>query len=216
MRKLITAALLAATALMPAAASAQSRGELRRDRQEIREERRELRDAQRYGDRRDVREERRDVREAREELREDRRDLRQRRQHSRNYVRYVAPHRGFTYRPVNQGYNLQPQFYSQRYYAPGYRAQANARWIRYGDDLLLVNTRRWAADPHEPTWTPANPYVLPSGSPPARIDHVLVGLGRGTVPVRVEHTAVFGAHPVDGVWPSDHAGVVVDLAVGRD
>ena len=82
--------------------------------------------------------------------------------------------------------------------------------------LLLVNTRRWAADPHEPTWTPANPYVLPSGSPPARIDHVLVGLGRGTVPVRVEHTAVFGAHPVDGVWPSDHAGVVVDLAVGRD
>jgi endonuclease/exonuclease/phosphatase family metal-dependent hydrolase len=81
--------------------------------------------------------------------------------------------------------------------------------------LLLANTRRWAADPDEPTWTPANPYVVPSGSPPARIDHVLVGLDRGTVPVRVEHTAVFGDRPIDGVWPSDHFGVVVDLAVGR-
>ena len=80
--------------------------------------------------------------------------------------------------------------------------------------LLLVNTRRWAADPDEPTWDPANPYVAPSGSPPARIDHVLVGLGRGTVRVRVGRIALFGDRPVDGVWPSDHAGVVVDLEVG--
>lgn len=141
MRKMIIAGLMAAIAL-PTAAQAQSRAEVRRDRQELREERRELRDAQRYGDRRDVREERRDVREAREELREDRRDYRQnRRAHSRNYTRYYAPSRNWSYRPVYQGYNLQPQFYSQRYYAPGYRVQRNARWIRYGDDLLLVNTR---------------------------------------------------------------------------
>ena len=40
MRKMITLALLAATAV-PAAASAQSYGELRRDRQDIREDRRE-------------------------------------------------------------------------------------------------------------------------------------------------------------------------------
>ena len=137
MRKMIIAGLMAAIAL-PTAAQAQSRAEIRRDRQELREEQRELRDAQRYGDRRDVREERRDVRDARQELREDRRDRRQR---SRNYTRYYAPSRNWTYRPVYQGYNLQPQFYSQRYYAPGYRVQRNARWIRYGDDLLLVNTR---------------------------------------------------------------------------
>ena len=137
MRKLIIAGLMAAT-MMPAAASAQSRAEIRRDRQDVREEQRELRDAQRYGDRRDVREERRDVRDARQELREDRRD---RRQHTRGYTRYYAPQRGWSYRPIGVGYNLQPSFYSQRYYAPGYRAQRNARWIRYGDDLLLVNTR---------------------------------------------------------------------------
>lgn len=137
MRKLIIAGLMAAT-MMPAAASAQSRAEIRRDRQDVREERRELRDAQRYGDRRDIREEREELRDARRELREDRRD---RRQHRRGYTRYVAPYSSWSYRPVYQGYNLQPRFYTQRYYAPGYRVQANARWIRYGDDLLLVNTR---------------------------------------------------------------------------
>ena len=140
MRKFIIAGLMAAT-IIPTAASAQSRAEIRRDRQELREEQRELRDAQRYGDRRDVREERRDVRDAREELREDRQDRRQQRAHRRGYTRYYAPTRNWSYRPVYQGYNLQPQFYSQRYYAPGYRVQGNTRWIRYGDDLLLVNNR---------------------------------------------------------------------------
>lgn len=139
MRKLIIAGLMAAT-MMPAAALAQSRGELRRDRQDVREERRELRDAQRYGDRGDIREERRELRDARQELREDRRDRRQR-QHRRGYTRYQAPYGNWSYRPVNQGYNLQPRFYSQRYYAPGYRVRGATRWIRYGDDLLLVNTR---------------------------------------------------------------------------
>ena len=136
MRKLIIAGLMAAT-MMPAAASAQSRGEIRRDRQDVREEQRELRDAQRYGTRRDVREERRDVRGARQELREDRQDRRR----SRNYVRYQAPYSNWSYRPVSLGFNLQPRFYTQRYYAPGYRVQGATRWIRYGDDLLLVNVR---------------------------------------------------------------------------
>lgn len=80
--------------------------------------------------------------------------------------------------------------------------------------LILVNTRRWAAVPDAPTWNPVNPHVAATGSPPVRIDHLLVGVGRGTVPVRVETSAVFGDRPVDGVWPSDHAGVVADLEVG--
>ncbi|WP_157647430.1 endonuclease/exonuclease/phosphatase family protein [Actinomycetospora chiangmaiensis] len=80
--------------------------------------------------------------------------------------------------------------------------------------VVLVNTRRWAADPDEPTWSPANPYVAPTGSPPSRIDHVLVGAGRGTVRLRVGAVAVFGDGPAsDGIWPSDHYGVVVDLEV---
>ena len=138
MRNLIILGLMAAVAL-PGTVQAQSLGEVRRDQRELREEKQELRDARRSGDRGDIREERRDVREDREELREDRRDYR--RSH------YVAPYRGWKYRPVNRGYKLRPAFYGSRYVIsnPGhYRLRPAARfhqWIRYGDDLLLVNTR---------------------------------------------------------------------------
>ena len=72
--------------------------------------------------------------------------------------------------------------------------------------LLLVNTRRWAADPDEATWGPDNPYVAPSVYSPSRIDHVLVGAGRGGVPVRIGHVARFGHGPVDGVGPPTTRG----------
>ena len=136
MRKLIVLGLMAAVAA-PSVASAQARAEIRQDRREVREERRELREAQRYGDRRDIREERRELRDARRELREDRRDRRA----------YVAPYRGWSYRPVAPGYQLRPLFYGQRYVIanPGYYrlpyAGRNRQWIRYGNDLLLVNVR---------------------------------------------------------------------------
>src|SRR5258705_10855794 len=70
MRTLIITALMAATVL-PAAAQAQSTGELRRDRQDIRQEHRELDRARLSHDRHDIREERRDVRDAHREYRED-------------------------------------------------------------------------------------------------------------------------------------------------
>ena len=136
MRKLILLGLMAAT-VVPTAASAQSRAEIRQDRREVREERQELRDARRYGDRQDVRRERRDLREARQELREDRRDRRQ----------YVAPYRDWSYRPVAPGYQLSSGFYGSRYVIANpshYRlrpAVGQQRWIRYGNDLLLVNVR---------------------------------------------------------------------------
>ena len=92
--------------------------------------------------RQEVRQDRRDVRHDRQDLRHDRRDLRR---HNRSA--YVAPYRNWNYRPVGVGYQLRPGFYGSRYYindfgtyhlrAPG-RFQ---RWIRYGDDLLLVNVR---------------------------------------------------------------------------
>ncbi len=140
MRKMIMLGLMAA-AILPTAANAQSRAEIRHDRREVREQRQDLREARRYGDRHDIREERQDLREARRELREDRRD---RREHQR--ARYVAPDRDWNYRPVGLGYQLRPAFYSPRYVvSPGhYRLRAPGRfqtWVRYGDDLLLVNTR---------------------------------------------------------------------------
>lgn len=62
------------------------------------------------------------------------------------------------------------------------------------------------------TWNPSNSYAAQHWAPPARIDYVFVevpprgGLGR------VSGARLFGDRETDGVWPSDHAGVVVDLA----
>ncbi|MGW8064874.1 endonuclease/exonuclease/phosphatase family protein [Streptomyces ziwulingensis] len=73
----------------------------------------------------------------------------------------------------------------------------------------------WAhADPSAPsaTWDGTNPYIPHGPAAGARIDYIHVGppgpagLGR----VRTAHRA--GDGPVDGVWPSDHAAVVADLA----
>ena len=145
MRTPIILGLMAAVAL-PSIAQAQSLGEARDSQRHVREERRELRQAQMYGDRRDVREERRELRDAQREARGDWRDYR--RSHRDVYRRpaYVGP-RGYAYRPVGVGYRFQPHYYSSRYViADPYRyrlpaAGRNMRWIRYGNDVVLVNAR---------------------------------------------------------------------------
>lgn len=144
MRKLITAAL-AATMLVPVAASAQSYEEVRRGQREVQESRRDLQDARRYGDRNDRREAREELREDRQELREDRRDYRQSNR-GYNRGRYYGP-RGYTYRPVTVGYRFQPSYYGRNYYVNDYRRynlarpRANQQWVRYGNDVVLVNVR---------------------------------------------------------------------------
>lgn len=124
MRKLILFAAMAAAAVPTASIAQQTdRRELRHDRREVRQDRRELRRDQ-------------------SELRRDRRDVR------RSRAAYVAPYRNWNYRPVTVGYQLRPAFYGSRYYITDYgsyhlRAPHRRwmRWIRYGDDLLLVNVR---------------------------------------------------------------------------
>lgn len=76
--------------------------------------------------------------------------------------------------------------------------------------LVLVDA--WRLAPGEGpgwTWRRENPYLGP-GNPDARIDHVLVGPGTA-----VGRAELVGAGPVQvggaPVWPSDHAGVLVDL-----
>jgi endonuclease/exonuclease/phosphatase family metal-dependent hydrolase len=78
--------------------------------------------------------------------------------------------------------------------------------------LVLVDAWRYAAVEAVPwTWDRANPHVLATMEPSSRIDYVLVGLpdrsGRG----HVRSARRIGAEPVDGVWPSDHAGVLAEL-----
>lgn len=58
---------------------------------------------------------------------------------------YVAPYADWTYKPVRAGQRLKPGFYAARYAAAAPRgapfAGKSGRWVRYGDDLLLVNLR---------------------------------------------------------------------------
>ncbi|MFG3252964.1 endonuclease/exonuclease/phosphatase family protein [Streptomyces sp. NPDC048172] len=72
------------------------------------------------------------------------------------------------------------------------------------------------AEPGAPaaTWDPSNPYVGPD--PAVRVDHVHVGPpGPGGLGhVRAVRRAGHG--PVGGVWPSDHAAVLADLADGDE
>jgi Ni/Co efflux regulator RcnB len=160
MRKFI---LLAAAAAMivPSAAVAQrydhSRGdrhETRQDRRDVRHDRRDIRQDRRdvrqdRGNRHEVRQDRRDIRQDRHDVRRDRGDIRQdRRFRDHRRSAYIAPYRGFSYRPVSVGFRLRPAFYSPRYYISDYgyyhlRAPHGRwlRWIRYGDELLLVNIR---------------------------------------------------------------------------
>ncbi|MGW0842608.1 endonuclease/exonuclease/phosphatase family protein [Streptomyces sp. NPDC002787] len=72
------------------------------------------------------------------------------------------------------------------------------------------------AEPGAPsaTWDKGNPYVAGTFGPSVRVDYIHVGPpGPGGIGhVRAVRRA--GDGPVDGVWPSDHAAVVADLAAG--
>ena len=131
MRKLLIAAL-AATALVPAGASAQSAREVRHDQREVN---------------RDLAQGR--YREAARDQRETNRDWRDyRRTHRNVYTRpaYVWP-RGHSYAALSVGGILANAFWGPQYRvsnygtyrlpAPGY----NRQWVRYGNDVVLINVR---------------------------------------------------------------------------
>jgi len=157
MRRSIYMALIAAAAIVPVAAQAQSNGELRHDRRDVRQEQRELQDARRHGSPAQIREERRDVRDARQEYREDVRDRTRawgrddwRGWRDRNpsfYARgnWNAP---FRYTAFRAGLRIAPVFYGARYVIadpwryrlprPGF----GRTWVRHYNDVVLVDTRR--------------------------------------------------------------------------
>lgn len=61
------------------------------------------------------------------------------------------------------------------------------------------------------TWSNANPFAAEEAETPARIDYIFVAWpnagGRG----HAVSARLLGDRPVDGLWPSDHFGVVTDL-----
>jgi endonuclease/exonuclease/phosphatase family metal-dependent hydrolase len=78
--------------------------------------------------------------------------------------------------------------------------------------LVLVDAWRYAesTDPGW-TWDRKNPHVEETGEPSARIDYVLVEPPCDGRSGRVKIVRVAGNETIDGVWPSDHAAVVVEL-----
>ena len=145
MRKIIFA-VLAASVMVPAAASAQSRDEVRRGQAEVQRDRQDAREATRQGDYKKAARARQEAREDQREVREDWRDYRAKNRSTFQRGQYQAP-RGQRYRPVSVGYRFQPAFYGRNYWVnnysnyrlpnPGY----GHRWIRHGNDVVLIDAR---------------------------------------------------------------------------
>lgn len=78
----------------------------------------------------------------------------------------------------------------------------------------LVFTDAWDAAGRGPghTWDRRNPHLRDSSWPRRRLDYVLIGWPRDTPRGNPKRAVLAGARPHDGVWPSDHLAVVVDLA----
>ena len=61
------------------------------------------------------------------------------------------------------------------------------------------------------TWSNANPHAAEDGESDKRIDYVLSGFHGPALGGRPVECRVVGDTPVDGVWPSDHFGVLAVL-----
>jgi endonuclease/exonuclease/phosphatase family metal-dependent hydrolase len=85
--------------------------------------------------------------------------------------------------------------------------------------VSVAYVRAWdVAHPGEPCWTldPGNPLhaaQLP-GWPYRQIDHILVRCGRsGSAGLEIEACDLVHDRPRNGIWASDHYGLVADLSV---
>jgi len=79
---------------------------------------------------------------------------------------------------------------------------------------ILLDAWLWAAPElgEGDTWSRENGHIAATGSPSARIDYLFV---EATAGIRVTEVGRLGDQPIDGVWPSDHFGVRMNLTVPR-
>lgn len=91
-------------------------------------------------------------------------------------------------------------------------ASLEGRSVRFQDAWAAVH-----GDAPGHTFTPRNPLMDEAWRPRPgrRIDHVLVGCGSKGAPLLIDDCQLAFEEPVDGVWASDHFGVVVDVSVRR-
>ena len=137
MRNLILSGLMTAL-VIPTVASAQT-AEIRKDERKVDKHNMELQRAVESGNLRDIEKQARGARKATQELREDRDHFAR--------TQYVAPYRNWSYTAPTPGMTLRSRFYGASYtvaHPDGYelrQAKRNQRWVRYGNDLVLVNVR---------------------------------------------------------------------------
>lgn len=125
--------------------------------------------------------------------------------------RFVAAHTGAGFPPVVTGdLNAEPD-------ADEVRLLGGHKTAPVVPGLVLVDA--WSyADPMAAgwTWDRRNPYVAATGEPSARIDYVLIGVPTADGAGLVRSARLVGDRPVDGIWPSDHAGVLAELSSAGD
>jgi endonuclease/exonuclease/phosphatase family metal-dependent hydrolase len=102
-----------------------------------------------------------------------------------------------------------------------FNAEPEAAEIRYvtglqslgGRSVAFLDAWRVAGDGGPGiTWSNRNPYARPAHEPDRRIDYVFAGFPlRGSGIGRIERCRVVCDAEEDGVWPSDHLGVLAEL-----
>ena len=79
--------------------------------------------------------------------------------------------------------------------------------------LVFIDAWRAGGTDEGSTWDNRNAHAAQDFEPNRRIDYVLVGYPREAGIGQVVEARLVGDQPVDGVWPSDHFGVVADIRV---
>lgn len=99
-------------------------------------------------------------------------------------------------------------------------AEPDSAEIRYltglqsleGRSVLFYDAWRIAGDGSPGfTWSNRNPYARVALEPDRRIDYVLAGYPQPSGVGRIERCEVVCDDAVEGVWPSDHFGVLAEL-----
>ncbi len=61
------------------------------------------------------------------------------------------------------------------------------------------------------TWDNRNPFVAAEFEPDRRIDYIFAGHPKARGRGHMTDVEIIGDAPVEGVWPSDHFGVMAKL-----
>jgi endonuclease/exonuclease/phosphatase family metal-dependent hydrolase len=133
----------------------------------------------------------------------------EREQQALRAARAVEEHVGSAHAVVLGDFDATPEAASMQFW----------RGLRSLDGVSVCYQDAWeTVRPHDPghTFSSENPLVRAGEVATAvsrRIDHVLVRAGAHGPTLRVLACDRVLDHPVEGVWASDHFGVVADLAV---